>query len=323
VRLFPERTKSARRLFLWALVASLMIHLIAGPLASWIAALLPRPHTPREIAQHVQTITIEHLRPMPTPKPTPVPTPVPTPTPPPPKPKIESQTTVANHQATKGAPGPVVKKPRPQPRVVAVKRPRAQPPPAAPVRKAAPVIAHHVELAKPRAHPVHQAASGALDPQQVAALNDQFSKTIAQAQHEVQQGPQTESGPVQTMHQYNPVLEGNASDMNLVTGGGTCTNTEPYKTEGGYNYYYLSCDTMYSDGFKEQVQFPWLFKFPVRNDPMLRGGRFPVQPPPPGFVLPDPFPLSRMVCDFYRPRCAAVIAKERANGTADLYGKPP
>jgi hypothetical protein len=320
VRLFPERAKSARRVFLWALVASLVVHFVLLPLVAWLTALLPHARTAREIAQHVQVVTIEHLRPMPTPKPTPVPTPIPTPTPPPPKPTIEPHPTVANRQVTKGVPKPVVK---PHPRTVAVKRPRAQPPPAPHVRKAPPVIAQHIELAKPRAHPAHQAASSALDPQQVAKLNDQFSKTIAEAQRDVQQGPQTDTGPAQTMHQYNPVLEGNAGDMDLVTGGGTCTNTEPYKTEGGYNYYYLSCDTRYSDGFKEQVQFPWLFKFPVRNDPMQRGGRFPVQPPPPGFVLPDPFPLSRMVCDFFRSRCAAVIAKERAAGTADLYGKPP
>jgi hypothetical protein len=39
-----------------------------------------------------------------------------------------------------------------------------------------------------------------------------------------------------------------------------------------------------------------------------------MQPPPPGFALPQPFALSRAVCSFYRAQCEAVIQRETAAG---------
>ena len=89
---------------------------------------------------------------------------------------------------------------------------------------------------------------------------------------------------------------------------------------GGYNYYYLRCRVTFTDGYTEEVSFPWQFRFTPREDPFrYQDGRphhFPVQPPPDGFALPRPFALSRTICAFYHDDCEAVVAKERAAGEA-------
>jgi hypothetical protein len=88
-------------------------------------------------------------------------------------------------------------------------------------------------------------------------------------------------------------------------------------TRGPYVYYYLSCSIKYTDGWAEQVSFPWPFHFTHRDDPFAyRNGpqRFPPQGPPPGFVLPHPFALSRALCTYYHAECESVLERERANG---------
>jgi len=294
----------ARRLLLLALVVSLVIHLFGGSL--WWAIVRTFKHKipdGRDIAANTQRIEIEKLLPTPTPVPTPRPTPVPTPTP---------RFVIGHRPAPQGAPHHVVVRPA---------APAAAP--AVHARTAPPVIARHVELARPHA-PGHRAPS-ALDPQQIATLNEQFSQTIAQAQHEVAQGPPTASpAGLQTMKRYDPILDGTPDQV--LSLDGYCDPLGDPQRKGGYVYYYLSCRIVYSDSYVETVNIPWQYRFLPRNDPFIRDGRthrFPVQAPPEGFTLPDPFPLSRAVCAFYREKCEAVIAREKANGTVETYGRPP
>jgi hypothetical protein len=288
---------------LLALVLSLVIHFVGGSV--W-AALTRRLKPPRErdIASNTQRIEIEKLPPTPTPVPTPRPTPVPTPTPPPP--------VIGRRPAPQGAPYHVLVRPAPA---------AAAPPAHAPT--APPVIAHHVELARPHA-PGHRAPR-ALTPQEIAADTAQFSQAIAQAQHDVAQTPAPASAGLQTMKRYDPILDGTPDEV--LSGEGYCDPLADPTRKGGYVYYYLSCRIVYSDGYVETVAIPWQYHFTPRNDPFMyrdnHTHRFPVQAPPDGFTLPDPFPLSRAVCAFYKERCEAVIAREKANGTVDTYGRPP
>jgi hypothetical protein len=298
----------ARRLLLLALVLSFVIHLVGGSV--WWSIVRELRHkfpSERDIASNTQRIEIQKLLPTPTPVPTPRPTPVPTPTPPPP--------VIGRRPAPQGAP-----------HHRAVVRPAAPAAAAQPVHAptAPPVIARHVELARPHA-PGHRAPSS-LTPQEIAALDQRYSQAINQYQHDVAQGPPTASpAGLQTMKRYDPILDGTPDQV--LSGDGWCDPLAEPTRKGGYNYYYLSCRITYSDGFVETVAIPWQYRFLPRNDPfMYRDGhthKFPVQGPPDGFVLPDPFPLSRAVCSFYKEKCEAVIAREKANGTVDTYGRPP
>ena len=99
-----------------------------------------------------------------------------------------------------------------------------------------------------------------------------------------------------------------------------CDPLDTPTARGGYNYYYLRCRVTFTDGYTEEVSFPWQFRFAPRDDPFrYQDGRphhFPVQAPPEGFALRRPFALSRTICAFYHDDCEAVVAKERADGAA-------
>ena len=89
---------------------------------------------------------------------------------------------------------------------------------------------------------------------------------------------------------------------------------------GPLRFYYIQCTIRYSDGYFENVSYPWAYKFPGRMDPFDRSVnpnydmRFAPQGPPSGFVLPPHFALSRAICTFYHAQCESIFARERANG---------
>jgi hypothetical protein len=306
VQLFPERDHRSRRFLALALVLSLVLHFAGGSL--W--ALLARSaralaHQPEEVLARTQPITIERLRP---PSPTPVPTPVPTP-----RPRLaQSRPHVTRRPPAQQAPPRRRETPR---LAVPTFAPNPEPTPAPRVAKIHVPRAQRVAVVRvPHGSRGAASASGTID---VGALDAQFRQTIAQAQHDVATTPQPARAPgVSTMKQYNKYLVGNIED---VTGGnGSCDPLDDGSNRGGYTWYYLRCTVRYADGYVESVSFPWPFKFTRADDPFFRrDGRrheFPGQPPPPGFVLPHPFALSRAVCTFYREECKAVIDRERANG---------
>ncbi len=106
---------------------------------------------------------------------------------------------------------------------------------------------------------------------------------------------------------------------------GDCTSVAS-SSQGAIVARYLRCLIRYSDGYYEEVTFPWTFRFLRRLDPFGYADDashpFPMQPPPPGFALPQPFALSRAICSFYRAECEAVIERERANGNQPAAPSP-
>jgi hypothetical protein len=216
--------------------------------------------------------------------------------------------------------------------VIAPQREPVKTSPAQPERVA-------VRLPRRPVRPV-RAERNAFSAQQIAALNGEFSRTIADAQRALSEGPpqrgvaneQPDRGvPAADDLRYGQIMAGNPQEIRaklFVSGEGECVSIQGPMPAGALRGYYLRCTVHYSDGFFEQVSFPWPFYFPPRRDPFdfrdNPDGRmsFPGQDPPSGFILPPNFALSRAVCAYFRPQCAAIIDAERARGEP-AYGKPP
>jgi hypothetical protein len=114
----------------------------------------------------------------------------------------------------------------------------------------------------------------------------------------------------------------------FISGDGDCVPLQGPMTLGRMQGYYIRCLVHYTDGFFEQVSFPWPFYFPPHKNPFDPRDNpngtmtFPGQDPPPGFTLPANFALSRTVCAYFRTQCTAIINAEIGRGEPS-YGKPP
>ena len=295
--LFPESTGRRRRAVLFAIVLSLLMHAFGGGLLAWLSRLAPRAPAPGDEGALAARITVERTTPAPTPTPSATPQPVPTPTPVP-----------------RASAAPAVPRLATAPRVVPA---RTAPP--------IPVARHEIARTRPHASPQPRpipSARGMYTSGQIASLDDQFRSTIASAQRALAEGPAqtggTGGGSAPTMKRYDAIATGFPAD--ILGGGGLCTNLAE-ETRGERTYIYWQCRVRYDDGYAEVVAFPWPFIYPRGHTPRPREN-FPAQPPPDGFHLPEVFALSRQVCYYFRDRCDAVLARERAAG-APTYGTPP
>ena len=318
--MFPERDdRSGRRLIPIALILSFLVHLVG--VGAWLlfgervapvfAKLLPRP-TP-EIVALSDAITIERRT-------------VPR----------ESQRVPRRQPRPQQRPQRLAQQPAPQrphlptlpPAVIPSSRPTLVPT-SEPTYRPERAQIHH-----PRAEPTHEpapeapqpresaapapASKPALSQQQIAALDAQFSKTIAQAQHAFAVPPQAHR-PATTMKHYQQVMAGSRGD--LTTAQGQCRATQTWY-RGNTVWHYQDCDFVYSDGFSEHVLIPWPQGFPRNDDPAEHPYRhYFVQDPPAGWTLPHPFAFSRLICIFYKAECQALIERERANGDPN-YAPP-
>lgn len=150
----------------------------------------------------------------------------------------------------------------------------------------------------------------AYSPEQIAAIQSQFSRTIAQARTDLTTLPKPKQSASTRKH-YNAVLAGSLRELLHYEGEYRPTQV---RGNGKYNVYYLHLSIVFSDGTSEDVDLPWPVTYPVSNDPVARHAGLPAVPaPPPGYLLPHPFALSRTVCDFYRADCIAVLKAEGAN----------
>jgi hypothetical protein len=163
------------------------------------------------------------------------------------------------------------------------------------------------------------AARGAFSPQQIAALDARFSKTIAQAQRALTDVPRQTRRPATTMKHYQLVMAGSRGD--LTSAQGQCRATQTWYS-GPVVWHYMDCDFVYTDGFAEHVFIPWPQRFARSDDPADHPYKmYPVEDPPPGWSLPHPFAFSRLVCIFYKTECQTLIDRERANGDPN-YAPP-
>jgi hypothetical protein len=162
-------------------------------------------------------------------------------------------------------------------------------------------------------------ARSAYSPQQIAALDAQFSKTIAQARRALTNVPRQARRPATTMKHYQLVMAGSRGD--LTSAQGECRPTQTWY-RGPVVWHYMDCDFIYSDGFAEHVLIPWPQQFSRNDDPSDHPSKlYDVEEPPPGWVLPHPFAFSRLVCIFYKTECQALVDRERANGDPN-YAPP-
>jgi hypothetical protein len=173
--------------------------------------------------------------------------------------------------------------------------------------------------AKSAATTTSASARGAFSPQQMAALDAQFSKTIAQAQRALSDVPKQSKAPAATRKRYQYVMAGSHDD--LMTAQAECTMTGTWY-RGPTVWHYEDCRFVYSDGFSEQVAIPWPQPY-ARNDDIAEhpGKIYLVRDPPPGWVLPHPFAFSRLICIYYKAECQALVDRERANGDPN-YAPP-
>jgi hypothetical protein len=322
MQLFPERDdRSGRQLLSIALILSFLVHLVG--VGAWvlfgervapvIAKMMPTP-TP-EIVALSDAITIEQRT-------------VPR----------EAHPAAQRQRRPQPRPRRVAQLPSPQrpelptlpPAVVPTNRPSLEPT-AEPTYRPEPGQIHH-----PRAEPTREPtpeptpretptpkppSKSALSAQQLAALDAQFSRTIAQAQHALSNVPPPRRPSARRPDQlrYQEVMSGTPEQF-FAAFQGDCYPLQGPMMHGAVRYYYLRCMIRYNDGYFENVTYPWVYKFPARMDPFDErvnpnyDMRFGPQGPPDGFALPPHFALSRAICTFYRAQCENIFARERANG---------
>ncbi|MEA2786265.1 MAG: hypothetical protein QOF71_2369 [Candidatus Eremiobacteraeota bacterium] len=321
MQLFPQRARRDRNVLTVALVLSLLLHVIgagawllfAPRVATVLAKLVPRPTPAPEFVATSDAITIEKrtvpraMRRSPA-----------QPQHAQPRPRRIAQQPAVPHAALPPATLPTLPPP-------AAGQPTTEPT-AAPTYPPRHATIHHpragASAAPPRLvaqHAPRSAARSAYSPEQIAALDAQFSKTIAQAQRSLTDVPRQSRRPATTMKRYQLVMAGSRGD--LTSAQGQCRATQTWY-RGPVVWHYMDCDFIYTDGFSEHVLIPWPQQFARNDDPSDHPYKlYPVEEPPAGWQLPHPFAFSRLVCIFYKSDCQALIERERANGDPN-YAPP-
>jgi hypothetical protein len=303
-------TTSQRRrapVFEIALVLSLLLHLAAillyGRYGMAILQAVQSHEKPEDFAATNDTITLEKKT---VPRPA-VRRPAQPVHPAPPVPRTVPKV-VAQQPAPAAPTAPPVERPTPLPRrrEIAHFAPRAEEaePPAAP--RTAP------ESSTNRYAPPPAAKTRGFSEQQIAAMNQQFSQAISQSQSDLTNVAPPKQPP-STMKHYDMIMSGTLQDVQRAQG--VVDTVYSSGSSGRFNWHYVHVTILYADGYTETIDVPWPFVFPSSNDPIEREQRrFLAPPPPDGYVLPHPFPLSRFVCSYYKEECAAVIESEKKNG---------
>jgi hypothetical protein len=339
--MFPERAEPPRRpILVLTLIVSALLHLAGA--GTWlffdarlkpvVAKLFPQPSPTPEIVALSDAITIEKrtvpraqrrssprraVRPQPRQvAQAPVTPSLPVPTLPPlrtPMPTIPPRRTpVPTLEPTAPPSAEATSRPFPQRPDATIHQPRSHPTP-----EPRPTVA-------PTVPPPPPASKNPFSPRQIAALDAQFSKTIAQAQHALTDVPPQRRPPARNPQQmrYEAIMAG-TPEMFFNAAQGDCVDLQDVVTRGRVHVYYIRCTIRYSDGYFENVSYPWPYKFPANADPFqLAPGAltFYGQGPPPGFTLPPNFALSRAICTFYRAQCEDLIKREKANGNQPAPG---
>jgi hypothetical protein len=139
-----------------------------------------------------------------------------------------------------------------------------------------------VALAPPQPRTPSQ-RPGAFTQQDLAALQRQFSQTIADAR--ARSNPlNVPTEPPEGEKRYPIQIRGIYG--NLRTGEGILTPTR-YWSQDGYTYYYVNYEIVFSDGRYDSGSVPWPIRYHPKEDPfILDFQHFPLPCPLPGYTLP-------------------------------------
>ena len=324
LQLFPERDEPRRRWLLpLAIALSLLLHVVAGGvwelfghrISAVVAKVLPRPTPTPEIVALSDAITIEKRT-------------VPR--------EAHRSRAVRPQRQAQPRPRAVAELPHLKELPVPTLPPIATMPPT--IQPTVVPTAHavraniHLPRAEPtppprrvRAPEVKPEPKTPFSRQQMALLDRQFRRTIAAADRSLTDVPRQRRPPAisPNAQRYAAIMAGTPEQFRAAQGD--CVSLQD-RTRGAFVSRVLRCLIRYSDGYYEEVTFPWEYVFNRRIDPFAYDDGmqhpFPMQAPPPGFVLPQPFALSRAVCSFYHAQCEALIQRESAAGNQPAPASP-
>jgi hypothetical protein len=267
VMISARRRSDTRRLILIGLFVSLIIHLFGGSAWDLLARVINKIAPPTRFASLQQTppqADVIHIEKKAVVKPVP---------------QVEKPT-VAQH----AAPPPPTLLDRPEPAPVTIHHEMEHivhdatnrlPPQTGPGSSTAP---HVTKPGAPRStHPYYS-------DDQLAAMNAQFSQTIADAHPDLAAANAAMARPVQTMKHYDMHMNvGIHEGMN--PGDGMISIVKGPWFKDGFDWYYIHYEYMYGDGHVEEANVPWPVHYPPNNDPLKRGDkRLALQGPPSDFV---------------------------------------
>jgi hypothetical protein len=291
-----------RRVLIAALILSVLIHLFGGAAYEYgrrvlLAAHLLRERVPKQNPNdYVATSDVIHIEKRTVPRRTnprrPAPRPHPQSRPQPrldpnvpllPVPQLEPEKLLAHAET----PQPIEtlrpelshETKKPAPRLAEVKTgglPDATPEPN-------PETVKRTSPQRTQAKPATRNTNPMLSPQQIAALESQFEKTIQASREDLPSVVAAAKDPVGARKHVTMNFEGIHS--NLRRGQGYMDPVSgPFRLRGGLVAYVMQYTYMYPDGHIESDVVPWTFVYPITNDPVGRHDRFlDMQLPPPGF----------------------------------------
>jgi hypothetical protein len=174
--------------------------------------------------------------------------------------------------------------------------PPSAPPSATPNNEKRVALAQHPTPTEQNQHPSH---SSRMSQQQIAAVERDLSRTIAQAR--------ADTNPLIVPHQedegspkhYAIQMRGAMSRMRSAQG--MCDPIKDWYSDG-FDYYYVACNVQFSDGGYERQPVPWPVRFKPRSDPFngTLTQSVPLAGPLPGWQLPPGTPISKELLQYAR-----------------------
>lgn len=190
--------------------------------------------------------------------------------------------------------------------------------PAQPQAATKPVPSQPSQVRAPTQTAPQPRTANGFSQEQLAALDQRFENAIAQSKSDLLNNPPPKERPVAT-RRYDSVMLGTPQDLQRVEGWVEYHEDCP----GRPHCYFLRVFITWPDGYSETVDIPWAYHFTDRFDPIEETERagygrvvFAAQDPPPGFQLPHPFQLSRLLCMYFRSECEAVLDAEHGGTPA-------
>jgi len=277
-----EETRRERRFLLIALVSSIVVHLLGALIyvqGSGLLAKVPFLRPPeKEVVTLSSAIRIDKR---------PKPVPVQKPKAQPPRPRTPLSPPNPQTLPELPAPAKVVHE-------LAKTVPTAQPNPSAPPTAEPSALPERqvASLQQPLHRPgrPRQATVPSLSQEELARIENDLSRTIAQARSDANPLAVPRQGPAAATRRYRMQMLGSSSDLKGYQG--ICEPTRPMWQQNGYDYYYVSCNVQKADGNLERQAMPWPIHFSPNRDP-FNGSmspnevqRVPVPGPDPDFKLP-------------------------------------